>query len=362
MLVRHLAGGDERIAASSLRAAVYLLVLVEGAAIVALAVAVDLLPGDPLHRWLASGLAAVVAIGAAGTALIELRVAEHQAAFRFLQQSIGLASAALLRLVGMAVAVLAIPGAGHRAAVAGYAAGAVVSALALGFRELLFALRHVRHALRSIREDLVRIGLPITVSSLLVVLAANLDTLVAAAWLAPDDLARYAAANRLSLVHVTAIGGLTTLALPVAATLARRGRLVSYARVATALGLLLGIAAVLASIVAAPIAVQLLFGEAYRPGVGIFVTLSVGYVLNYAGNPLSQVLYMTHRARTMAVVQLAQVVAFAAIAGAAASEWGAMGLAAARTLTNLAAVCVIGMAAILVARRTTGVLPAADTE
>jgi O-antigen/teichoic acid export membrane protein len=358
ILVRHLAGTDDRSASSSFRAAVYLLVLIESGGIVTLAALADLLAGGLLRHWLAPGLVAVVALGASGTALLELRVSEYQASFRFLHQAAGLIAAALFRILGMAGGILAASGADHRAAVAGYVTGAALSALLLAHRELLFALRHVRRALRSLRDDLMRIGLPITVSSALGVLSGNLDILIAAAWLAPDDLAQYAVANRLSLVHVTAIGGLTTVALPVAATLARRGSLASYARATTAVGLLIGIAAVLASIVGSPLAVPLVFGDAYRPSVAIFVMLSVGFVLNYPGNPLSQVLYMTGHARTMALVQFAQIAAFAAIAGVAASAWGAVGLAAARTVTNLAAVCVIGVAAILVARRTEAVEPA----
>jgi O-antigen/teichoic acid export membrane protein len=106
-----------------------------------------------------------------------------------------------------------------------------------------------------------------------------------------------------------------------------------------------------------PLAIPLLFGETYRPSAAIFAVLSVGFVLNYPGNPLSQVLYMTGRARTMALVQVAQLGAFVAIAGVATSAWGAIGLAAARTVTNLAAVFGIGFAAILAARASMVVEP-----
>jgi O-antigen/teichoic acid export membrane protein len=118
------------------------------------------------------------------------------------------------------------------------------------------------------------------------------------------------------------------------------------------IGLSVGALAVLLSFLAGPRAVVSLFGAAYAPSVPLFFVLSTGFLLNYAGNPVSQVLYMTGRAHVMVVVQVAQLAAFVAAATILAPRWEATGLAVARSATNIIAVVVIGGLSLAVAGRT----------
>lgn len=362
ILIRHFAGSGEREPPSALRNAAYLTILLESLLIISLATVTDRLLGPLLGQWLSAGLAPLVAVGAAATALSDLRVSQDQASLRFRQQFGGVTGAASTRLAGVVLAMALAPLPDHRTAVTGYVAGAVLSALFMARSELVSALRNARKAAGFVRDDFVRRGLPIAASGILGVLTVHIDTLIAASLLAPADLAQYAVATRLSLIHVTAIGGLTTLALPVAATLARRGSLDTYAQAVTRLGLPLGTVAVLFSIVLAPFAVDVLFGDLYRPSVMVFVVLSLGFALNYAGNPLSQVLYITHRAHILVLVQLGLLVTFMILAGFAAPRWGPVGLAAARTVSNLLAVGIVGVVSIGVARRLTAQAHAAPDE
>lgn len=351
ILIRHLAGEADEGRVRALRTAVYLMTFLGSGLVLALAFATDVLPGHPMSRWLDVGVAPVVAAGGAATALVDLRVSEDQAAFRFWNRFTTLSMAAVIRLAGLAAVMAVASAPDHRAAIAGYAAGALVSALYVVRSQLVVAFRGIRASLAFLRHDFVRIGLPITASGIVAVLTAQVDTLVAAAYLPAGDVAQYAIANRLAMVHVTVIGGLTAVALPVAATLARRGRLDGYVRVSVRLGLLLGGVAVVLSIALAPMAVDVLFGDVYRPSVKIFWVLSLGFLLNYAGNPLSQVLYMTRRAHLLVLVQVGQLAVFGLAAGFAAFRWGALGLAATRTATNLVAVAAVGVVSVIVARR-----------
>jgi O-antigen/teichoic acid export membrane protein len=293
---------------------------------------------------------------------VELRVSEDQAAFRFGRQFAGLTGAALMRLLGLLLAVTLLPLADHRAAIAGYVGGSLLGAVVLAQSQLRAALREIGASLATVRHDLVRLGVPVTASSILGVLTVHLDTLVAAGFLEPGDLAQYAVANRLSLIHPTAIGGCTAIAVPVAALLARRGSLDNYARLVTRYGMLLGIGAVALSIALAPFAIQVLFGPQYASSFTIFGVVSLGFLLNYPGNPLSQVLFMTHRAHIIVFVQLGQLAAFATAAAVVAPLWGGFGLATTRAAANLVATGIIAAVSIRVARRSASRARAAHDE
>jgi O-antigen/teichoic acid export membrane protein len=342
VLVRHMAGERDSEGSRLWRAGAYLVILLAGAALLVLASGLALLAGRQVAWWVTPILWPILAVGAAAAALTDLRMSVYQAAFEFRRQFLGLASAALGRVAGVYLAIRFVPEPNHGAAVAGYAAASVLAAVFMLRLDLVRAFRHTREALALMRHDLLLVGLPVTVSSLLAVLTTQIDTLVAKAFLDPADLAQYAAASRLSLVHSTIIGGLTAVALPVAASLARRGSLGRYARMSTVLGLSLGVLAMAVSYLIGPAAIAGLFGRAYAPSLPLFLVLSAGFVLNYAGNPISQVLYMTGRANVMVIVQAAQLVAFVAAAIVLAPRSGATGLAMARSATNVIAVAVIG--------------------
>ena len=351
ILVRSLTGERDAALASGVRASAYVIVISATVALVAVAALLEWLPGNALERWFPRGWAPVVAAGAGASALIELRIAEDQAQFRFDRQFARQVAAALLRLVGVGVAAWYWTDTGPRSAIAGYVVALFLLAVVLAWPGIRLAASGARRALGSASRDFVRLGLPVTFSSLLAVVMTYMDTLMAAALLSPQELADYAVATRLSLIHVTVIGGLAAIALPVAAASAREGRLRKFVRQAGLAGTALGIVVVAVLVLAAPLLVRGVFGAEYLASVSIFVVLSLGFLLNYAGNPLSQVMYVTHHAERLAAIQFVQFALFAPAAWIGASRWGGIGLASARTLTNVVAVAAISVMAIVIARR-----------
>jgi O-antigen/teichoic acid export membrane protein len=146
-----------------------------------------------------------------------------------------------------------------------------------------------------------------------------------------------------------------------AAAAARTTSLRAFARAWLGRGLLVGTLIVAASVAVGPSAARLLFGEYYGPSAVLFAVLSSGLLLNYAGNPISQVLYMTHRAHIMVVIQVLQLVVFVGLAGLAAARWGAMGLAVTRAAVNLTSVAIVIGVSLAVARQS-AVVGTASTE
>lgn len=361
ILVRQFAGNATGQSAILLTAA-YATILLATALILALAAAADWLVGDWLAPWLAAGVAPMVAVGAGALACVELRAAEEQAAFHFRRQFSVLTAAALVRLAGVGIALSAVSHPDHKLALAGFVGGSLLAVLTVGGSRLLAAFRHWHSSLGFIRDEIARTGLPLTASTLLAVSTSQVDTIVGAVFLDSSDLAQYAAAYRLSMIHVTAIGGLTAIALPVAAAAARTNSLRDFAWTGVAAGLMIGTIAVGVSVLFGPWATRVLFGAFYEPSAIIFGVLSVGLLLNYPGNPVSQVLYMTSRAHVMVVVQLIQLLVFAGGAALVSARWGATGLAITRAVVNLVSVAVVIGLSLAVARTSPPAVEVAPVE
>jgi O-antigen/teichoic acid export membrane protein len=332
----------------ALRSAAALVVLVAGGVLIAGACAAWLV-GDAAGWALTPELWPAAAVGAAAVALTDLRVAMFQADFAFPRQFFTQVLAGIARAVGVWLSVrLMEPDA--QSALTGYALASAAVALVMLREELIRGWRAGSLTLLRRYSHLARPGVILALSGILAVLTTQVDTFVAATLLSDEPLASYAAATRLSLAHSTVIGGLATLALPIAAVVVPQGEGSRFVRRALAIGGATGVAAVLGSLLFGGFLIRLLFGTGYAASVPVFYVLSLGFLLNYPGNPVSQLLYVSGRARVMVTVQIAQLLVFVSAAVWVVRVHTAEGLAATRSTVNLAAVAVVIVAAMLVAR------------
>jgi O-antigen/teichoic acid export membrane protein len=303
----------------------------------------ELLLGEGIARWFPVGTALAIAMASAGTALLEVALAESQRDFAFRRYFARMFGGSLARLGGVAIAVIVfIPSA--RGAVWGYALATFVSGAALswgGTRAALAAMREGAADLGAAISRMFAHSAPVVGSAIVVAAMSWIDTLVIAGYMAPSDVGTYAAAVRLTIIPSTLIGGITSLALPMASRAWFTGRVDEYNRRALPGGLAVGVLVVGALCLAAGLLVRLVYGTQFGAAAPVFAVLAIGMLPNFACNPMSQLLFASGRTRTLLVIQAVQLAAMLVGLGLLASGGSPIAIAWMRTGVNIAATATI---------------------
>lgn len=335
------------------RGAALAIVWAAALAILAFVVGAELLLGDRVGRWFPRGTAFAIGIACLGTALLETSLAESQRLLEFRAYFARMVGGALTRLAGVAIGVyLVAPTA--RAAVWGYALATFASGA-------LFAAPSTRLAFEAARRDrahLVRLAsrlfersAPVLGSTLLVVATSWIDTIVIAGRMAASEVGVYAAAARLTVAPATLIGGISSLALPLAVSAWRHGRVDEFNAKVLRAGGLLSIVVVGAMVLGAHLIVRIVYGEAFAAATPVFMAMALGYLASFPGNPMSQVLFAAGRTRIFLVVQTVQLAATLVGLGLLLGRGGPLAVAVLRAVVNVAGTVVIMVVAMRLGRR-----------
>ena len=289
------------------------------------------------RQWLPAGSTIYVLAAAVGAMLVELAAAERQTSMHFFGFFLVNAGLALARMLGVVVALWLMPPT-VTAAIIGYGAGSILVGVALA---IATARRRPAAAAGSPTihfRELLGFGLPIMGSAYIVAGIGYLDIVIVAEAMAREQLGLYGAGARLTVIQNTLIAGVTTLALPIAARSVVAGDVALFVQRSLRRGLSIGVFLTVVLSLASPIIVRVVYGAGYEVSASVYVILAVGYVLNFAGNPLSQLLYASKRSRFMLAMHIGQLVLLVTLLPFAAGYGGALAVAIAWSSVNLMAV------------------------
>lgn len=298
---------------------------------------------DVLLRWMPLCTAPLIIAGAIGVAATEMASAEARMTLSFRGYFRIMTTSALARLAGLSVALL-FAGAVADRAIAGFAIAYFVTGIFHSRHSLVNCVHRLQHDAGQLRRPLRRLltfGAPVAGSTAIVSAISYSDTFIVANIFATHELGLYAAGVRLTVVQSIIIGGIATVALPLAARAVAAGQQRMFARQAVLWGGIVGVFMTSALVVGSPRIVAAVYGAGYAQSAAIFAVLCVGYLLNYIGNALSQLLYAANAPWLMLRVHVLQLVLQLATLPAAARAWGINGVATAAALVNLLAVAVV---------------------
>jgi O-antigen/teichoic acid export membrane protein len=340
-------------AVSGWRAAALATVWCAAFAVVIAVVISEALLGDDVERWIPRGTGLAIGLASLGTALLETSLAESQRVREFRAYFTRMVGGAITRLGGVAVGVFAFAPTA-RAAIWGYAVAALCWGALLAApstRLALHAARHERPALRRLVASLFERSAPVLGSTIVVVAIGWLDTIIVAGRMAASDVGVYAAAVRLTIVPSTLIGGIASLALPLAVSAWRDGRVGEFNTTVLRGGTLLGVVVVGVLALGAELIVRVVYGGAFAAAGPVFMVLALGYLASFPGNPMSQVLFAAGRTRTLLVVQTLQLATTLVGLGLLLGRTGPFEIAVLRAVVNVAGTIAIMTVAMRLGRR-----------
>jgi O-antigen/teichoic acid export membrane protein len=200
---------------------------------------------------------------------------------------------------------------------------------------------------------ILRVALPLSVTSLTVFGLAQADLLIIAAFRPPEEVAIYGAAVRAVFMVAMPLIAITAVAPPLIAELYSQGRKRELERTLRAAATLAGIPAilVLASFLffGGPI-LALVFGDYYRQGATILMLLSLAQLVNvWSGLNITILAYTGHQTIMMLITVASSLLIIVAGLGAV-GPYGATGVA----VTAAVGISVYNVVLWLVARRKTG--------
>lgn len=209
-------------------------------------------------------------------------------------------------------AVLAIYAAGG--GLVALATGLTVCALLSSLMQTFASLRLLRFRLRPSRRAvarLLRVGVPVGVSGMLIVLYARIDQLLVFQVAGSEEAGYYGAVYQmLERAHLIPISVMTTLSPVIASAWpGRRERLLTVVRLASEFLLIGSLGALVFSFVAAEPVVTLLFGEEFAPAAPALPVLGGAFVMICFGYLTGNLLLVFDRTRAMVVISLLALVA-----------------------------------------------------
>lgn len=358
-LVAVSASGDPRRGSDTWRAAGIAIVWVAGSVVAIALLAAEAALGARAARWFPPGTALAIGIAGLGTALLEVALAESQRDLAFRRYFTRMFGGSLTRLAGVAIGVFAFA-ATPRSAIWGYAIATFASGAILSAAATHGAIGRLRGDARQLRHDIAGMldrSAPVVGSAIVVAAMSWIDTLVIASYMPAADVGTYAAAVRLTIIPTTLIGGMTSLALPLAARAWHERRVDDYNRRALRGGIGVGLGVVAALCASAGLLVRLVYGAEFAAAAPVFMVLVLGLLPNFACNPMSQLLFASGRTRMLAVTQTVQLAALLTGLGALASWGGPLAIAWMRTGVNVVATATIMAVALRMGRRTKLAVP-----
>lgn|SRR2546426_4993353 len=320
----------------------------------------ELTAGDRLRVWTPAHAAPAIIVGGFGIALTEMAAAEAQVLLDFRRYFFTVAAAALLRLVGIGCG-LWLGGPSLLAALYGYAFGSLSASLLLAGPNIVGSARRLAKReweLAPLFQELAHFALPIVGSTFIVAAIGYVDTLLIAPVLGASDVGVYAAGVRLTTIQSTMLAGITTLALPLAGRAVSERWMGSFAKRVFLLGGALGVCVTISLVLLSTLLVRGVYGPLYSASAPLFAVLSIGLLINFVGNPLSQLAYAVGAPRILFVGHVCQLVALAVGLPLVASSYHLMGVAVFRSVVNIAVVSAIIVAT--VARIALGNQPAVE--
>jgi O-antigen/teichoic acid export membrane protein len=318
----------------------------------AVVLGVDLVVGNRLRAWVPAYAALALVAGALGTALTEMAGAEAQIRLDFKRYSAILQTGAGLRLLGLVLGLL-LGGRSMLAALYGYGFGSLAAGLTLSGRSLLGGTR-VLYASRGrvlrLARELGAFALPVVGSTFVVAAISYVDTLLIAPVVGAAEVGVYAAGVRLTTIQSTIITGLATIALPLASQAVSDGKQQRFTKRVLVSGGILGLSVTFALVSVSGMVVRAIYGPQFAQSAAVFAVLSAGMLVNFVGNPLSQLLYASGAPRVLLVAHICQLGALAAGLPLVAERWNVLGVATYRGLVNVVIVSAIGVVAVRVGR------------
>jgi len=305
---------------------------------------------DWLRSWIPVHTGFAIVAGGLGTALTEMAGAEAQLSLDFRRYFQAVGVGALMRLLGVVGGVV-VAGPTVSAALWGYGLSSLVGGVLLARQPLLQNLAILSRNRRDIKPILVEVArftLPVVGSTFAVGAIGSIDTLAIAPVLSSADVGVYAAGVRLTALQSTMLAGVTVLALPLATRATREGAQDRFAKRVFVLGGSLGLAVTLCLVLLSSVLVRAVYGSHFLSSAPIFAVLSVGLLLNFVGNPLSQLIYAASAPRILLVAHLCQLTALAVGLPAVASHWHVIGVATYRAAVNAIVVAGVIIAAVKV--------------
>lgn len=216
----------------------------------------------------------------------------------------------------------------------------LVCAVAAGALVLVIALLRLRS--RTTRfprggavvrpASILRVSSPMMVTAVALLLVGQGDVWLAATFLPKADVGIYAATSRLVLLVVFPLYIGNVVLTPVIARLhaeGRRAELERVLRLAATVAAVPTLLIVAVLLLAGPLVLDLVYGDAYRAGASVLAVLACGQLVNALVGSCGQALMMTGHQRLMMTVTTVGGVLFVLLGALATWWWGALGLAAA---------------------------------
>jgi O-antigen/teichoic acid export membrane protein len=198
----------------------------------------------------------------------------------------------------------------------------------------------------------VRFATWLFASNLVNLVLQRLDVILLARYADVVEVGLYGAAIRITVVVSLLIGALSGFLLPrVAGTRASRQALRAHLREIRFFSLLLALAT-LATWLAAPQLVDILFGPEFEGAASLARIVLVGTFLMSISAPLAQLLLAADVPRGVLFLNLTRLVALMVFILVLAPEWGATGVAWAYVIAEVIALAYVSVAAAAIWRRT----------
>jgi O-antigen/teichoic acid export membrane protein len=319
--------------------------VVLGAALVTAVVgaAAEVMVGDRIRIWIPAHAGAAVIAGALGTALIEMAGAEAQIRLDFRRYSITVQLGGALRLLGVGLGLFMARGS-VMAALYGYSLGSLTAGVVMSGPSLLRNARVLyqsRGRVLQTARPLGRFALPVVASTFVIAAIGYVDMLVIAPFASTADLGVYAAGVRLTAVQSTIIAGLATIALPLASRAANEGWEHRFSSRVLLLCGVLGLVVTASLVLFSVPLVRAVYGRHYAASAVLFAILSSGLLLNFVGNPLSQLLYAHGAPQVLFLAHALQLLALLVGLPLVAENWHMTGVALFRSIVNITIVSLV---------------------
>ena len=331
---------DER---DRFRMAAWILVIGVGLFVLAILTTIDVISPGLLSRWITPGSAAMVGAGALGVALVDLAAADSQGQLAFRGYFGRLVGGSAARVIGV-VAALWTVGVSAASAVGGYAMACLLTGGVLAIRSIHGAGRRETLGTDAFADTIRRImafAMPVLGSTIVVAVTLYVDTMIVASVLPGDEVGWYSAASRLTIAQSTLIGGMSAIALPLAARAVAEGREPAFVSFALRLPGFVGLCVTIGFVALSGLIIGVIYGASFQPAASVFAILSIGLLPNFFGNPISQLLYARGKPGRMLWVHLAQLAALILLLPNVASRFGIDGVAMWRSVVNVVAVSAV---------------------